>query len=377
MSKMITTADGNRLLTAFSDAAKRLIGRRTLLESHMFPVTTYVATGLYNLHEIGYESLKEVTKSSSPEEIGQLGRRFLSRINQKTHFSIIMGYLVGREQRLMDKDEYSTLDDDAEQTRFMLNFFQKAVLNYRSDGNLFVADGNGVIPILPEESLEGLSSSMFRIDEATRVSLRRMLALLQSYFFLSNCESRGNVFSHGPYGENNLIIREFTSLKSGPLADYLDISPPVKNLAVFLELGKMKPTLDEVGTLYVDPPDYMDLVENIGLFTVNGSKVEPLPLSIVNDISQFTQRAQKTLFYQAAKLDDRQKIIAGALQYSNLFPYFEAINKPESFTPHLGKRCLEIDLPKMISMRIHPFFNRFAEKPNLFTPIVDKEGQSA
>ena len=107
--------EANRLLIAFSDAAKQLIGRRTLLESHMFPVTTYVATGLYNLHEIGYEALREVTESAPPEEIGRLGRRFLSRINQKTHFSIILGYLVGREQRLMDEDEYSTLgEDDAE-----------------------------------------------------------------------------------------------------------------------------------------------------------------------------------------------------------------------------------------------------------------------
>ena len=143
MSRTLSTDEANRLLIAFSDAAKQLIGRRTLLESHMFPVTTYVATGLYNLHEIGYEALREVTESAPPEEIGRLGRRFLSRINQKTHFSIILGYLVGREQRLMDEDEYSTLgEDDAEQTRFMLNFFHKAVSNYRSDGKLFVAYGN-------------------------------------------------------------------------------------------------------------------------------------------------------------------------------------------------------------------------------------------
>ncbi|MCL4435804.1 MAG: hypothetical protein M1503_11600 [Thaumarchaeota archaeon] len=374
MSKILVTDEANRLLIAFSDAAKRLIGRRTLLESHMFPVTTYVATGLYNLHEIGYESLREVTNSASPEEIGRLGRRLLSRINQKTHFSTILGYLVGREQRLMDKDVYSTLDeDDVEQTMFMLNFFQKVVSNYRSDDKLFVADGNGTIQILPEETLEDLSGSMLNIDQEARVNLRRMLALLQSYLFLSNCESRGNVFSHGPYGKNNLIIREFTSLKSGPLADYLDISPPVKNLAVVLELGKMKPTMDEVGTLYVDQPDYMDQVENVGLFTVSGSKAEPLPASTINDVSQFAQRAQKTLFYKAAKLDDRQKIVAGALQYSNLFPYYEAVGEPHSFTPHLGKRCQEIDLPKMISLRIHPFFNRFGEKPNLFTPLEDKK----
>ena len=374
MSRTLSTDEVNRLLIAFSDAAKRLIGRRTLLESHMFPVTTYVATGLYNLHEIGYEALREVTESAPPEEIGRLGRRFLSRINQKTHFSIILGYLVGREQRLMDEDEYSTLgEDDAEQTRFMLNFFHKAVSNYRSDGKLFVADGNGSIPILPEEALEGLNGSMFSIDEEARVSLRRTMALLQAYLFLSNCESRGNVFSHGPYGKNNLIIREFTSLKSGPLADYLEISPPVKNLAVVLELGGMKPALDEVGTLYVDPPDYMDHVENIGLFTTSGSKIEPLPPSIISDVSQFAQRAQKALFYQAAKLDDRQKIVAGALQYSNLFPYYEAVGEPDAFTPHLGKRCQEIDLPKMISLRIHPFFNKFGEKPNLFTPLENKE----
>jgi len=371
----ISLDEANSLIARFGELAKDLISKRTLLESYVFPVRTYISVGLYNLYETAYPSFKKLSDHIKPEELGTEGQKLCSKINQKTHFSIMLGYLVGREQVIMDGDlsEPDALSEDREKLLFLLDLWRRMVSTYRRGAPLFVADTDGVLRIFSEELLSELKEQLSPADDQKRESLRRMLALIQSYLFLVNCESRGNIFAHGPYPaakseERSIVFREFSNLKSGPLSQYVEDNPPWPNLAVALELEGIHVRIDEVGTVYTFPENYTSGICSFGLFTTKRGKISSLDPREIDDLIDFAKRAQVSLFAKVMKLDRHSRTLAGALQYSSLAPYFEA-GGLRGNSPSLTERCIARYLPRMLEIDTHPFMQRFSSQEKLLSPM--------
>ena len=208
--------EANKILMKLSDTTKTFIGSRTLLESNLFPVRAYMAVGLYNLFENEYDLLRKVIRKKKPEKLGEDCKTVNSEINQKTQFSTIVGYLVGREQVIQDGniDEYGDREHDAEKIIFLLDYWSKFSNNYRNDRQMLVDDSDGVISILNNKEVKRFNDALLDVDADNIENLLRFAATIQSYLYLLNYESRGGVFNHGPYevSDELLIFREFIHL---------------------------------------------------------------------------------------------------------------------------------------------------------------------
>ena len=116
MMKMIgdiSTAEANKLIEKISILTKNLGLSRTLLESKLFPVTTYISVGVYNSFEIGPKIFKEVVRRITPEELGRAGRNICAtQMNQLVAWAISNYYLAGRQFLLYD--ERHTPEDDTD-----------------------------------------------------------------------------------------------------------------------------------------------------------------------------------------------------------------------------------------------------------------------
>ncbi len=355
--------EANTLIEKFEYHLVNLLSKRTLLESFVFPVHTYIAVGLYNLYYKAPKAFQMLAAHITPEELGRRGRVLCSTINQKTHFSIMLGYLVGREQLIMD-GAISTKEEIAEDEEKLLNllsFWKKMVMAYRNNEGIFVSDTGNRLNVLDEHDLMTIRELIQYVDDVSRDKLRRMMALIQSYLFLLNCESRGNIFHHGPYmmeGKNSVIVvREFSSLKSGPLAVYVDANPPWPNLAVALELKGVQVKIDEVGTMHTQPEDYTPAIEGFALLYNKQGKLTELGREAMDEITSFVEQAQNQVFSRVTELDEHSLIISGALQYSNLTHYFDVAGV-SGYTNELHERCIDEHLARMINIRIHPFMRK-------------------
>jgi len=361
----------NDLLRKFSDATRSLVESRTLLESTLFPVQAYMALGLYNLFEREYEVIKEVLKRKSAEEVGKSQKVLNAEINQKTQFSILVGYLVGREQVIMDGnlEEYGGEREDAKRLLFLLDFWERSTRSYRNDGKLLVGESNGSLRILDEATVVDLNEQLVPASHDVKDRTKRMIALLQLYLYLANYESRGGVFNHGPYPLNKnetLVVREFIHLDKHTCDESLQKPPPYSNIAVVMRLRNTEVFFNEVGTIFVDSVDYMNNVTAINLFT-RQKTTECVGVKEADALSEFAEKATKELFTKIARWNRRKKIIAGALQYSDLSCYAKVAGI--NYEHCLTERCTNHYLPKILKMNAHPFMKRFSSKTQLFSRI--------
>ncbi len=362
--------EANKLLMKLSDTTKTFIGSRTLLESNLFPVRAYMAVGLYNLFENEYDLLRKVIRKKDPENLGKDCKDINSEINQKTQFSTIVGYLVGREQVIQDGniDDYGDREHDAEKILFLLDYWRRFSNNYRNDGNMLVDDSGGVISILNNKEVNWFNEDLLEVDAYDIENLLRFAATIQSYLYLLNYESRGGVFNHGPYEVDDelLVFREFIHLNKNTYKTEVKNNINYNNILITLRLRDVKINLNEVGTLFVDPVDYTDKITGFNIYS-NDGVLKQISVDEVNQISNQLRSRILDLYRNINRWDRRDKIIAGALQYSDLTCYANSVQI--RYNHGLSERVESEYLPKMMNKVTHKVMNRFKEKGELFTLI--------
>lgn len=362
--------EANSILMKLSDTTKTFIGSRTLLESNLFPVRAYMAVGLYNLFENEYDLLRKVIRKKPPENLGKDCKTINSEINQKTQFSTIVGYLVGREQVIQDGniDDYGDREHDAEKIIFLLDYWSKFSNNYRNDRQMLVDDSDGVISILNNKEVKWFNEELLDVDVDDIENLLRFAATIQSYLYLLNYESRGGVFNHGPYEVDDelLVFREFIHLNKNTYKTEVKNNINYNNILITLKLKDVNINLNEVGTLFVDPVDYTDKITGFNIYS-NDGVLKQISVDEVNQISNQLRSRILDLYRNINKWDRRDKIIAGALQYSDLTCYANSVKI--SYNHGLSERVESEYLPKMMNKVTHKVMNRFREKGQLFTLI--------
>lgn len=362
--------EANNILMNLSDTTKTFINSRTLLESNLFPVRAYMAVGLYNLFENEYDLLRKVTNKKRPEKLGKECKTINSEINQKTQFSTIVGYLVGREQVIQDGNinDYGDQEYDAEKIIFLLDYWKKFSENYRNDGQMLVDDSDGVISILGKKEVKWFNEDLRDVDTKNIENVLRLAATIQSYLYLLNYESRGGVFNQGPYeiDDELLIFREFIHLNKNTYKTDLKNKINYNTILITLKLKDVNVSLNEVGTLFVNPVDYTDKITGFNVYSNNGV-LKKISIDEVNQISNQIKSRILDLYRSINKWGRKDKLIAGALQYSDLTCYADSAKI--KYRHGLSKRVESVYLPKMMNLVTHKFMNKFREKGNLFTLI--------
>lgn len=371
----ISTDEANELIYKISSLAKELLISRTLLESKLFPVTTYICVGIYNSFGKGPGIFRELTGRTTPEELGREGRKLCAtQMNQLGAWAISNYYLAGRQFRLHD-EKCSPKDENEEEIteiKFALDFWKKVALAYRSDGTLYANDAGNTINILSDDEVETFKKELVSVNRETTKNIKQMAAFLELYSFLEHCECRSGLFYHGPYriGKNEvLVFKEFINLRGGdfPWMEDLGGEAPLDNLSIAFSLKDVDVKINDWGTMFVAPDDYTDNIHSLAMFTREKDGIIEVTENEVEQLKTFAVEAQKELFMKMVKWSVEEQVAAGASVYSNFAP----ITKPFgiNFKLELTEDVLEKYLPKMLEIGIHPVWERFFMPVQLYDPI--------
>ncbi len=157
-------AEANRLIAYHGPIAQALSAERTSLESKLIPVTAYVITACVESCYRYPEMIRAIDAAMPAEEIGLVGRRPGSRINTVHLWGVPNFWLLGRKVLM----GMGAGNDDPELAYTVLDFWERAALAFRGDGNLQAWDTNDVRPYegaIAKELLDGTVA----VDDEQRV----------------------------------------------------------------------------------------------------------------------------------------------------------------------------------------------------------------
>ncbi|MHA1489606.1 MAG: hypothetical protein ACTSRI_08125, partial [Promethearchaeota archaeon] len=226
----ISDEEANELIAIFSNSVLENFLNRGMVESKIFPVTHYIHVACYILYDQSYQYniLKKVASKISPEDIARRSKSLGSIMNQLIFYSFCMLYLHGRAQVIHDNlikkkaGEPNIIvesDTKKKETKFVLDFWKRLSPNYLNNGALTIADKK--IQFLSNDYINNLKDQMIPIGNNKEITnkLKKTLAHLTIYSFLSQAECRLAISEHGPYYfEGNpepLIFKEFLELYTG------------------------------------------------------------------------------------------------------------------------------------------------------------------
>ncbi len=347
--------EANELIAYFSKSMiSNIVIRDASLGSQIFPVNHYINVATYILYDPSYQYniLKKVASKISPENIARRSKGLCLPLNQLAFYSIAMLYLQGRAAVINDNLYKKKSDPNVivepetkkKELKFILDFWRRLSPNYRNDRALTVE--NKEIVFLTEDYINALRDQMIPVNVNQEIikKLRQTIAHLTIFNFLFQAECRAGISEHGPYYfEDNhepLIFKEFQYLYTGKEIFGIDFSEflpqkvtkpsPIPNLIVGMTLKDMnKIEFNDWGTLFADPADFSSNITSIGIWTKelihpknlrypdNMGKLAPLPLNILDELSDFAKKGTKELYVDYSKWDFTKKLMLGTNLYAN------------------------------------------------------------
>jgi hypothetical protein len=381
----------NELITILSEIFDFHVNKRGLLESKIFPVTSYICVSFYNSYDILYNILKQVSGRTTPEEMGKKSRKILSEIQALTINYIPLYYMEGRMGEIYRSggDSRSESEEKRKQTMFILDFWKRLASSYFMNGKLFVGDlndlsergGGNNIALNPAEidwAMQQIKDTS--IEEANKI--RRTMANLEVFSFLDECEARAKLCDHGPYKINEeeiLVFREISHLYNGEKPHFpwseTHAKAPYSNIAFAYKLKNVKATIDNFATMTTDPIDWGNKITGAALFTRDRDTIKPIGLDVLDEFYNYATKAQRELYIKFTKWDKKQRIVAGAFAYcygyarfSNFVGITDQINwdlTDKTMNKYLPE-FLETDFDKGITRHFRSKAKKKKEGPSLY-----------
>jgi len=318
--------EANQLIHLFGESVKHFFRgqNRSALTSPIFNLPSRLILGSHCYYENLPQLLAKITSRASADDIGGGMKRLCARPNYIHLNSLVLGYLMGREQaRLMG----AKADSDDGEVIAVLEFWARAARSYRNDGLLLPDEADFTIPILENQTVRDLLPRL-RSDPPQNITrqLHRMIATLELYTFILNGEARVGVFHHGPYpveGGDSIIVKELTGLRENfyPWAR-LDARPPYDSLASVMRLRNVTSKLVLFGTLTTEPSDYKSQIVAGEVFIVDDGSLRPLPAEEFPNLTATAGDAQLELYRKVIDWDERYRIEYGAELYGCLLKCF-------------------------------------------------------
>lgn len=219
--------------------------RRTAMSSPLYDLPGRSSLGFAVVHEVAPGLVERLERVVPAEEIGRRMRAPLVRPYYLQLFILFEGYLMGREQRLLDGRDVP--GDDAERTARVADWFARAAGAYRIDGSAAPAEGNPTQRILDDAEVERWTGGTpLREDVAARA--QRALGAIELYALTVHGEQRDGNFDHGPYdgpGGEVVQFHEINDLSN----DFLPWVLPEDRLPVDA-VGVVRAYPAGAGTLY-------------------------------------------------------------------------------------------------------------------------------
>ncbi|HVW33938.1 MAG TPA: hypothetical protein VHL53_15495 [Acidimicrobiia bacterium] len=318
-----TLEEWNWLFQRIGAAYKSELARRTVFESELFGMNTYIIMAHLEDYLRMPQRMRTIAAAMAPEDVARAGLPVGTKKNFICLVAMPLHYLAGRELfiDLGELDRSSDLDDHLE----VLNFWRRATIALRTDGVLanIDAEPRDSSRVLEGEQLEALTADLVPADDEVRSTVRKFGAQLMSYCFLENCDSRMAVCDTGPYPlgrEGGLLaLRELTTDATGdfPWTEGLRDLLPYHNFVIAYGLpASVKMENNIWGTAWFTPTDYLKQLTHARVYVTDNATLQALPMAELESVTAALRQAHKRLYLKFSEMSVRDRTICATQMYA-------------------------------------------------------------
>ncbi len=183
--------------------------RRVAMTSPLYDLQGRSSLGFSVVYDLAPGLVRRLEAALDAEEVGRRMRGLLLRPYFLQLFIFFEGYLMGREQRIVEDGGLSgrQCGEDAERTALVCDWFARVCSSYRCDEHLFPGETVSEQPILePGQVAEWVAREPLPAELADRA--QRAVGQIELYALTVHGEQRDGNFDHGPYaaGDGRQIV---------------------------------------------------------------------------------------------------------------------------------------------------------------------------
>src|SRR3954451_1627844 len=174
-------AEANRLVAYHSEISKVMTAERTSLESALIPVSAYIVISAVECWFRHPEIVRTIDAAMPAEKIGPAGHRPGMQVNAVYLWSVANIFLTGRKFLTL----FQLIEDDAEAVWTVLDFWERAALAFRGDGNRQAWDAGFVVRPYGDDVIAELMDGVRPVASGEeRSGIKRFNATVMNYLFL-------------------------------------------------------------------------------------------------------------------------------------------------------------------------------------------------
>ncbi|GAA5050703.1 hypothetical protein [Nocardia callitridis] len=317
-----TLEEWNWLVHAGGAAYKSELSARTVFESELFGMNTYILMSMMEDYLRVPERIRTIRRHASPAE---LIAKALPIGNKRSFINLAampLHYMTGREL-FVDLGE-NGLSDGLDDQLEVLRFWREATIAMRTDGALFNMDADPANSshVVDDALLTQIRAALVPADDTVKATIRKFGARLTAYAFLENCDARTAVCDTGPYELDDgtfLALRETCADGDGdfPWLDGIRDTLPYHHFVVAYRLpATIKMDNNVWGTAWFTPSDYQADIIETRVFCTDDGTLRPLDLDEVEEATKAIRKAHRALYQRLAETDPEQRNLFATQMYA-------------------------------------------------------------
>lgn len=338
MLDYVRLLEANNSIQMIGDDTYWLCVTRTVQESKLFPVPSYMLMSYISCFYRYPELLRKIESRMRAEEIGDRARAMGGKFGNLPGWGLPTFFLLGRE--ILINMGMLRPEDAAEDVAYVMDFWRRFKLaQQREDGHLNAREFGQRVQLLPERRIQMFHADLHACVSGDRLhrAAQTFLATVSQYGFLVSCESRCTLNNSGPYklGDNReLIIRDFSDLAQGdyPWLDGVANDIPYSNLTVTMEATDCHFYLmDDWGSFESRPEFTAEKLTGVGLYTSDVLTDGYVPVGMdsaeqlaetFETLTEALRKATVELWKRMAGWSWDQMMDAGAIVYFSIIKDF-------------------------------------------------------
>jgi hypothetical protein len=378
-----TLEEWNWLVHEGGAAYKSELSARTVFESELFGMNTYILMSMMEDYLRVPERIRTILKHASATD---LVRRDLPIGNKRSFINLAampLHYLTGREL-FVDLGETS-LADGLEDHLTVLRFWREATIAARTDGVLFNmhADPPNSSHVVGDDLLGEIRGQLLPADDELKGGIRKFGARLTGYAFLENCDARTAVCDTGPYVLEDgsfLALRETCTDGDGdfPWLDGIRETLPYHHFVIAYRLpADVKMDNNVWGTAWFTPSDYQAEIMEARVFCTDDGTLRALGAAEVDEATKAIRKAHRALYQRFVETDAEERNLYATEMYAwklkswaRLAGCYDEIDW--SITPRIAESYAKFQDPDLALQLIGGIFVP-QDRDSCFRPLVATE----
>jgi hypothetical protein len=317
-----TLDEWNWLVHEAGAAYKRELSARTVFESELFGMNTYIVMSMMEDYLRVPERIRTILRHTSATELVQ---RDIPVGNKRSFINIAampLHYLTGRDL-FVDLGEQKLSDGLSDQLEVM-RFWREATIAMRTDGVLFNmhAEPRNSSHVVNDRMLAEIQEDLLPAEPETKSSIRKFVARLTAYAFLENCDARMAVCDTGPYlleDGSFLALRETCADADGdfPWLDGIRETLPFHHFVIAQKLpGSVRMDNNVWGTAWFSPSDYQADIQAVRVFVSDNGRLRALEAAEIDEATAAIRKAHRALYQRLAETDAEERNLYATQMYS-------------------------------------------------------------